>query len=116
MKTTKLILGIISIVLFLVIALQSCAAGLGNALTDNGEVSGSAGLLLAICMLIAGIIGIATKNARGKGGSFTAGGFYIVGAIIAAANIGTYSDLTIWAVISAAFGIVFILGTALNKK
>lgn len=115
MKTTKLALGVISIVLFLIISLQSCAAGLGNALSENGEVSGSAGFLLAICMLVAGIVGIATRN-KGKGGAFTAGGFYLVGAILAAANVGNYSDLGIWAFISAVFGIVFILGTILGKK
>jgi len=116
MKTTKLVLGIISIVLFAIIALQSCAAGVGNALAENGEVSGSAGFLLAVCMLIAGIVGIATRNSKGRGGAFTAGGFYLAGAIIGAANVGSYADLMIWSVLSAIFGIVFIVGTILSKK
>ena len=54
MKTAKLVIGIISMVLFVLVAFQSCAAGLGNALADNGEVSGTSGMLLAFCMLIAG--------------------------------------------------------------
>lgn len=57
MKTAKLVIGIISMVLFVLVAFQSCAAGLGNALADNGEVSGTSGMLLAFCMLIAGIVG-----------------------------------------------------------
>ena len=36
MKTAKLVIGIISMVLFVLVAFQSCAAGLGNALADNG--------------------------------------------------------------------------------
>ena len=50
MKTAKLVIGIISMVLFVLVAFQSCAAGLGNALADNGEVSGTSGMLLAFCM------------------------------------------------------------------
>ena len=67
MKTGKLVIGILSIVLFLLVALQSCAAGLGNTLADNGEVSGSAGFLLALGLLVAGIINICTRKG-GKGG------------------------------------------------
>ena len=52
MKTAKLVIGIISMVLFVLVAFQSCAAGLGNALADNGEVSGTSGMLLAFCMTI----------------------------------------------------------------
>ena len=44
----KKAIGIISIVLFFVVGFQSCAAGLGNALSNNGEVSGSAGIILGI--------------------------------------------------------------------
>ena len=50
MKTAKLVIGIISMVLFVLVAFQSCAAGLGNALADNGEVSGTSGMLeYSIC-------------------------------------------------------------------
>ena len=67
MKTAKLVIGIISMVLFVLVAFQSCAAGLGNALADNGEVSGTSGMLLAFCMLIAGIVGVATRKSKGGG-------------------------------------------------
>ena len=77
MKTTRLVVGIISIVLFLVVAFQSCAAGIGNTLADNGEVSGSAGVLLAFAYLIAGIISVAAR--KSQGGAITALCFYILG-------------------------------------
>ena len=38
MKTWKLVSGILSIILFVFVSLQSCAAGLGNAIADNGEI------------------------------------------------------------------------------
>ena len=51
MKTWKLVSGILSIILSVFVTFQSGMAGLGNALADNNEVSGSAGLLVAILML-----------------------------------------------------------------
>lgn len=113
MKTSRLVIGIISIVLSLIVTFQSCAAGIGNSLAENKEVSGSAGLFLAICMLVAGIVGIAAR--KSKGGTITAGCFYIVGGIIGLANAGSYSDLKIWAVLSFIFAVVFIL-TAIKQK
>ncbi len=115
MKTTKLVLGIISMVLFIFITFQSCATGLGNALEGNEtDTSGSAGLFLAIFILIAGIVGVATR--KSKGGGITAGVFYIVASIIGFANLGTFGDLVIWSVMSLIFGIVYILGSVLIKK
>ena len=88
MKTAKLVIGIVSIVLFVFIAFQSCAAGMSNALEANGEMSGTAGLLTGILMMTAGIIGIATRNGK-KGGAYTAGGFYVAAAAIGFFNAGS---------------------------
>ena len=100
MKTAKLVIGIISMVLFVLVAFQSCAAGLGNALADNGEVSGTSGMLLAFCMLIAGIVGV----------------FYLLGGLLGIVNYGSFSDLAIWSVLCFIFGAVFILGSLKMKK
>lgn len=109
MKTAKLVLGIISIVLFLLVSLQSCAAGLSNALGNTGEVSGSVGLLVALSLLIAGIVGICTRKG-GKGG-YVSAGFYIVSGLIGLLCAGSYGDLYIWSVLSIIFGVVFIITT-----
>lgn len=116
MKTSKLVIGIISIVLFLIISLQSCAAGIGNTLSESGEVSGTAGFLLAVCMLISGIVGIATRKSEKRGGSFTSVGLYIAGAIIAFANVGSYADLMIWAIVSGLFGIFYTIAAIKQGK
>lgn len=63
--TMRLIIGIISIVLCLIILIQSCAAGIGNAIADNGEAGGTGGLILSIFMLISGIIAIAARKSKG---------------------------------------------------
>lgn len=45
MKVWKLVSGILSIILFVFVSFQSCAAGVSNALEANGEVSGSAAII-----------------------------------------------------------------------
>lgn len=113
MKTARLVIGIISIVLFALVSLQSCAAGVGNALADNGEVSGSAGFILAVCMLVAGIVGIAAR--KSKTGSIVSGGFYAFGGLIGITNVGSYADLQIWSILSFIFAAVFII-TGIRQK
>lgn len=113
MRTTKLVIGIISMVLFLFITLQSCAVGVGNAMQNSKEVSGSAGLMVAFAMLIAGIIGVAAR--KSFGGGIAAGVFYLLGGIIGIANYGSYSDLLIWSVICFIFAFVFILLSIISK-
>lgn len=114
MKTCRLIIGIVSCVLFLIVSLQSCAAGLGNALSENGESSGSAGFLLAICMLVAGIVAIACRKL--KAGSIVAGCFYAFGGLIGITNFGSYGDLQIWSILSIIFAIVFIATGIIQKE
>lgn len=60
MKTWKLVSGIISIVLFVFVSFQSCAAGVVNTMEENREVGGSAGLIVAIMLLTGGIVSIVT--------------------------------------------------------
>ncbi len=110
MKTTKLVIGIISIVVFIFIMFQSFAVGVVNTLQSNtNDTSGGAGVFLAFAMLIAGIIGIVTR--KSKGGGMTAGIFYVIAALIGFANLGTYGDLVVWSVVALVFGIVFIIGS-----
>ena len=113
MKTARTVIGIISMVLFVIITFQSCAAGIGNALADNGGTSGSSGMFLSICMLVAGIIGVAAR--RSKGGAITAGCFYAVGGLVGITNVGIFKDLVIWSVLCFIFAIVFI-ATAIKQK
>jgi uncharacterized membrane protein HdeD (DUF308 family) len=69
MKTWKLVSGILSIILFILVAFQSCAAGMVNTLEDNGGSSGSVGLFVAILLLTGGIVSVATRKSIGKGGN-----------------------------------------------
>ena len=115
MKVTRLVIGIVSFVMALLVTFQSCFAGLGNAMEENGEVGGSAGVILAIFAIVAGIIAVVTRKGEGKG-PFVAAGFYLAGGIIGMVMAGSYADLKIWGVACILFGLVFIIGTIVERK
>ena len=62
MRVWKLVSGILSIILFAVVMFQSCAAGVVNALEDNGGISGSVGVIVGILMLAGGIVSILARD------------------------------------------------------
>ena len=95
MKTWKLVSGILSIILSLVVAFQSMFAGLANTLAENGEVGGSAGIIVAIMLLAGGIVSIATRKGS-KGGSIATTVLYGIGALLGFMLAGGYADLYIW--------------------
>ncbi len=112
MKTWKLVSGILSIIMFVFVSLQSCAAGVYNALDQNGESSGSAGLLVSILMLAGGIVSIATRGAKGNGGNIALIVLFGFGAIVGFVLAGSYTDLNIWAgwcLINAVLALLAIL-------
>ena len=114
MKTWKLVSGILSIIMFVVVAFQSCAVGIGNSLTENGESSGSAGIIVAIMLIAGGIVSIATRNAKGKGGNIALIVLFGLGAIVGFAMAGSYTDLMIWSgwcAICAVLAVVAIVKT-----
>lgn len=114
-STAKLVIGIISMVLFLLICVQSCAVGLGNALSDSGETSGTSGFLCAIFMLIGGIVSVATRNSKGKGGAISAIILYVIAALFTIGTGSSYGDLPIWGSVSLIFGMVN-LASILSKN
>lgn len=96
MKTWKLVSGILSIVLFVFVTFQSCAAGVANTLEANGEVGGSAGIIVAIMLLAGGIVSIAPRKG-GKGGNIALIVLFGIGALCGYTMAGSYGDLYIWA-------------------
>ncbi len=112
MKIWKLVAGILSCILFVLVAFQSCAAGVANALEENGEVSGSAGIILAVLMLAGGIVSIATRKSVKKGGNIALILLFGLAALIGFANYGSYSDLAIWSgwcLINAVLAVVALI-------
>lgn len=116
MKTWKLVSGILSIILFVVVAFQSCAAGVVNALEANGESSGSGGVIVAIMMLSGGIVSIATRKSKGKGGNIALIILFGLGALTGFALAGNFADLNIWAAWCLINAILAIIAIIKGKK
>lgn len=95
MKTWKLVSGILSIVMFVFVSFQSCAAGVANTLEANGQSSGSAGILVAIMLLAGGIVSICTRKGS-KGGNIALIVLFGLGALVGFTMAGNYTDLYIW--------------------
>lgn len=107
LKTAKLTIGIVSIVFSLIVLFQSCAAGVGSALTNTNDTSGGSGIFVAILMIAAGIVGIAARAS--KGGSIAATIIYAIAGIVGVATNGIYKDLIVWGIVNFAFAIVFLI-------
>lgn len=108
MKTTKLVVGILSMVLALVVMFQSCAVGVGTALTNNTkDTSGGSGFFVAILLIAAGIVAIASR--KSKGGAIATTIIYAISGIIGVASTGMFKDLLVWGIISFILAIVFFI-------
>ena len=115
MKTWKLVSGILSIVLFALVAFQSCAAGMANTLEANGESGGSAGIIVAVTLLAGGIVSIATRKG-GKGGNIALIVLYGIGALLGFMLAGSNTDLNIWAAWCLICAVLAIVALVKTKK
>lgn len=115
MKNWKLVSGILSIFMFIVVTFQSCAAGVANTLTENGESSGSAGVIVAVMMLAGGIVSIVTRKG-GKGGNIALIILFGIGAITGFALAGSFADLNIWAGWCLINAIIAVIALITQKK
>ena len=116
MRTWKLISGILSIILFLLVSFQSCAAGLVNTIEDNGGASGSVGMLVAILLLAGGITSIVVRKSQGKGGNIALIILFGLAALAGFVGYGTYSDLVIWSCWCLLNAVLAVVSLIKDKK
>lgn len=117
MKTTKLVAGIMEIVLSAFIVFQSMATGFVNAVEENGSASGSMGIFVALAYLITGIVYLSSKKSKKLTADSINMVILVLVGVIALMDTGIYADLLIWAwlgiIIGAGF---FIWHLVVNKK
>lgn len=116
MKIWKLVSGILSSVVFFIVTLQSCAAGVVNAIEDNGEVSGSAGIMLAVLMLTGGIVSISTRKSKKKAANIALIVLFGLAALIGFSNAGSFGDLQIWSAWCLINAIMAVIAMFSSKK
>ncbi len=116
MKIWKLVAGILSIVFSMLVVFQSCAAGLINAVEDNGGSSGSIGVFVALLMITGGVISIAARNSTGKGANIALIIIFGLAALCGFVGHGNYSDLVVWSVWCLINAILAIVAMAVSKN
>ncbi|TYC86371.1 hypothetical protein FXB42_06700 [Acetobacterium wieringae] len=109
MKEAKLTIGIISIVLSLIIFLQS---GISFIYYSGGLF----GYIISFCFLIAGIIGIVTHKSNEKNGSYIAAVIFAIGTFVGFFYAGDFFIFKLWALVSSVFGIVFYMTSSTRQQ
>lgn len=113
----RLVIGIILMVLSLVILFQSCATGVVNTLEENtSDAGGTAGFILAVLMIAAGIVSVCTRNSNSKAGPIVTAVLLLIGAILALCNAAVFQDLIVWGIINIVLAVVYIICAIKTKK
>lgn len=110
---TKLVIGIFSIILFVLVMLQACAVtSVGVFVSEETAASGLIGVMVAFLMLAAGIVGITTRT-KPKGG-LVASAMWFIAAFMGFAASSVYGDMSVWGFLALVFGIVYFVSTFLS--
>jgi hypothetical protein len=114
MRVTRIVIGVVSCVMFFLIMLQSCAVGIGNSLSNSNDAGGAAGVIVAFLVIVGGILSIIfrdnTKSAK------TAGYFYAIAGVLGMTNSKVYSDLGIWGFLCICAAIFFFYSAKKEEK
>ena len=116
MKNWKLISGILNIVLAVVVVAQSFAAGVSDALGGSDSGAMSAGLVVAVLMVAAGIVSIVTRNVVKNGGNIAMIVLLVLAALIGFTMHAGYTDLVIWAAWCCVCAVVAAISARNNRK
>lgn len=117
MRIWKLVSGIISIVVFIIITFQSCATSVYNVLDDNtSDTSAGAGIFVAFVLLVAGIVSASLSKATSRGADIALMLIFGLAALIGFTNLGTFSDLEVWSWWAAICSGVAAISMCLPRK
>ena len=110
----KKLISIMVISLSFLIAFQSYVVSLKNSIEGSGERGGTAGLILSAMMLIAGLMILLSKSSKVL--VLMAIALFMIGGFIGITNVGTYSFLLIWSLLSFLFGFLVLIQLLGNKE
>lgn len=117
MKVWKLVSGILSIIMSIIIGLQSCSVIVAESLARNSRNAGGGGFWVGVFMLAFGIVGVSTSWSKGKGGSIAVMILSLFGIIFALSSFSRgFSDMAIWGTWCGIVGIVALVDLCLPKK
>lgn len=103
----KKFIGVLSVLLSAIVIFESITSGSGNVLSNNRGGIRTGAIILVICMLVAGILTLKSKDNRRI--LIIAIALFISSGITGLANISIYVDLQIWSILNIIFGGVLML-------
>lgn len=106
MKTWKLVSGIISLVICVLILFQSCAINALSAIASRDDVSASIGILFSFILMAAGIVSIVIRSSEKEGSHIALIILYVLAYLLGTNCAGSFGDLKVWALWSIACAIV----------
>ncbi|MDW7655662.1 MAG: AmiS/UreI family transporter [Bacillota bacterium] len=114
-SVTKTIIGIICLIIFIIIFLQSCAVGCVNLFEENTEdTTAGVGLFVAFFYLVIGIVSTAGRSNRGA--SLAVSIISAITAIIGFSTSGTYVDLIVWSSLSVILAVLYLIFFIFQKS
>lgn len=118
MKTTKLVVGILQILMAVMILVQSCAVGASHAMEDKtSDAGGSVGFIVAILFLATGITYLASRKSLKLGGDIAGLIMMLIAWVMGIVNAHDYQDLLIWGWLAFIIGVgFFVWHFMVNKK
>lgn len=116
MKTTKLIVGILQIIIAAFIVFQSAAVGIGHAMEDSSDAGGSVGMVVALLYLVSGIVYLATKKSKSMTADTICMIINVLAWIFAINNAHDYTDLAIWGWLAFIIGVGFFFWHLFTRK
>ncbi|MEY8293951.1 hypothetical protein [Limosilactobacillus caviae] len=117
MKVTKIVVGIIMIVLAIIIFVQSIVEGFGNPISAIRVYAGTAELIVALLYLASGIVYIATCGIDGLGGDIAGLSMMLISWILGLLTFKIYLPLQLWAWLALIIGVgFFVWHIILNRE
>ena len=89
------------------ILFQSCTVGAYNSISKSEDTTGTAGIMVAVLIFVAGITSLAGKKSRGANIAIIV--LSLFGALFGYTSKGIYADLPIWTTWLVILGIFALL-------
>ena len=106
MKTAKIVMGIISIVLSVQIYFTAKSLRVLEIMENTLDLGGTTGYWVAVLMFLLGIVTIVARSSRG-GSAFCMFGYMLTGYLGITYN-GIYEDLVFWGALCLFFAVLFL--------
>lgn len=118
-EVSRVVIGIMSMVLFFLFQIQSCAASAGELVqsifSDDAGTSGSTGYIVSFFFLIAGIVSIVCR--KSKGGAIASGVIYLFcGFATVGEDFSYFTDLAFYCFLSFVFAGIMIIGGFAQRR